>query len=341
MRRTGERPILRRVRFRICIGWSFVACGPGRRSGQRLLVGQAACRSAKHERVRPAHIPAVRPSQTPRRWTAAWQSHPGRCGQIRRLGQRYEPNAALLQFPERGKQVGDRSFPSSPAATHAGIDPPQFCASRFPRRRGRDRSPKRWKRWRPARFSNACCRSGASTRTVSIPTENSSFCRSRIPPPFGCEGLQFQPIGVKIKPAGEMDAGNAGVQPAEKELAATHRDGERAGSGSADWFVPCPVSNPHRTIDRSCLRHGAGTLPAWYRHQAAQRPSYGGGFLSILTTGQDLQKTTPRFKRGGAGLGFRVVVRIRAHRQRRIVSLDFKGVELIGGAAGAVSNDSA
>ena len=31
---------------------------------------------------------------------------------------------------------------------------------------------------------------------VSIPIENSSFCRSKIPPPFGGKGLQFQPTGV-------------------------------------------------------------------------------------------------------------------------------------------------
>ena len=115
----------------------------------------------------------------------------------------------------------------------------------------------------------------------------------------------------------------------------TVRGASLAGRWSSEGAGPWCGSETYQ------LRHGAGTIPAGYRHQAAQRPSYGGGFLSILTTGQDLQKTTPRFNASGAGLGFRVVVRIRAHRQRRIVSLDFKGVELIGGAAGAVSNDSA
>jgi hypothetical protein len=56
----------------------------------------------------------------------------------------------------------------------------------------------------------------ATAVAVSIPTENSSFCRSKIPPRFGGEGLQLQPIGVKIKPAGEAEAGSAGVQPAEE-----------------------------------------------------------------------------------------------------------------------------
>ena len=38
----------------------------------------------------------------------------------------------------------------------------------------------------------------------------------KIPPPIGGEGLEFQPIGVMMKPPGETEAGNAGVQPAEE-----------------------------------------------------------------------------------------------------------------------------
>jgi hypothetical protein len=51
---------------------------------------------------------------------------------------------------------------------------------------------------------------------LSTPVENSSFRRSKNPPPGLGEGLHFQPIGVKMIPAGEAEAGSAGVQPAEE-----------------------------------------------------------------------------------------------------------------------------
>jgi hypothetical protein len=51
---------------------------------------------------------------------------------------------------------------------------------------------------------------------MSTPVENSSFRRSKNPPPGLGEGLHFQPIGVKMIPAGEAEAGSAGVQPAEE-----------------------------------------------------------------------------------------------------------------------------
>jgi hypothetical protein len=35
---------------------------------------------------------------------------------------------------------------------------------------------------------------------VSTPVENSAFRRSKIPPPLGGEGLQFQPVGANMKP---------------------------------------------------------------------------------------------------------------------------------------------
>jgi len=51
---------------------------------------------------------------------------------------------------------------------------------------------------------------------LSTPVENSSFRRSKIPPPFWGEGLQLQPVGVKMEPAGEAEAGSAGEQPAKE-----------------------------------------------------------------------------------------------------------------------------
>jgi hypothetical protein len=51
---------------------------------------------------------------------------------------------------------------------------------------------------------------------VSTPVEISSFRRLKNPHLAGGEGLQLQPVGVKMKPAGEAEAGHAGVQPAEE-----------------------------------------------------------------------------------------------------------------------------
>jgi len=51
---------------------------------------------------------------------------------------------------------------------------------------------------------------------VSTPVEISAFRRSKIPPPPGDEGLQFQPVGVKMKPAAETEAGFGGDRPAEE-----------------------------------------------------------------------------------------------------------------------------
>ena len=65
---------------------------------------------------------------------------------------------------------------------------------------------------------------------LSIPIENPSKCRLKISPLlFDC-GLQLQPIGVKMKPAGEAVAGSAGEQPA-KEYPAVRS----SRSGSSIW----------------------------------------------------------------------------------------------------------
>jgi hypothetical protein len=51
---------------------------------------------------------------------------------------------------------------------------------------------------------------------LSTPVENSLFRRLKIPPSDRGEGLQLQPVGVKMKPAGEAAAGSAGEQPAKE-----------------------------------------------------------------------------------------------------------------------------
>jgi hypothetical protein len=51
---------------------------------------------------------------------------------------------------------------------------------------------------------------------LSTPVEISPFRRSKTPPPHWDEGLHFQPIGVKMRPAGEAEAGSGGDQPAEE-----------------------------------------------------------------------------------------------------------------------------
>jgi hypothetical protein len=51
---------------------------------------------------------------------------------------------------------------------------------------------------------------------VSMLAENSSFCWTKNPPPFGGDGLHVPAGWVKMKPAGEAEAGSAGVQPAEE-----------------------------------------------------------------------------------------------------------------------------
>jgi hypothetical protein len=42
------------------------------------------------------------------------------------------------------------------------------------------------------------------------------FAGRKFPHLPGDEGLQFQPVGVKMNPAGEAEAGSAGEQPAEE-----------------------------------------------------------------------------------------------------------------------------
>ena len=47
-----------------------------------------------------------------------------RCGQVQRFGQRHEADAEMLQFLQRGKQVGDRSSPAIQPPHHNHIDLP-------------------------------------------------------------------------------------------------------------------------------------------------------------------------------------------------------------------------
>jgi hypothetical protein len=51
---------------------------------------------------------------------------------------------------------------------------------------------------------------------LSTPVENSSFCRLKIPQPWASGGLQFRLVDGTLNPAGEAEAGTAGVQPAEE-----------------------------------------------------------------------------------------------------------------------------
>ena len=48
---------------------------------------------------------------------------------------------------------------------------------------------------------------------LSIPIENSPLFRLKIPQPTPSGGLQFRLVNGKYDPAGEAEAGNAGVQP--------------------------------------------------------------------------------------------------------------------------------
>jgi len=57
---------------------------------------------------------------------------------------------------------------------------------------------------------------GQTESHVSIPVENSSLFRSKIPQPSLSGGLQFRLVSGKQNPAGEAEAGNAGVQPAKE-----------------------------------------------------------------------------------------------------------------------------
>jgi hypothetical protein len=49
-------------------------------------------------------------------------------------------------------------------------------------------------------------------RRLKIP----HFAGRKFPHLAGGEGLQLQPVGVKMKPAGEAEAGSAGEQPAKE-----------------------------------------------------------------------------------------------------------------------------
>jgi len=51
---------------------------------------------------------------------------------------------------------------------------------------------------------------------VSMPVENSPLFRSKIPQPSPGGGLHIRLVNGKYKPAGEAEAGNAGVQPAKE-----------------------------------------------------------------------------------------------------------------------------
>ena len=58
--------------------------------------------------------------------------------------------------------------------------------------------------------------SGGHRLRVSIPVENSSLFRSKIPQPWPSGGLQFRLVKGKQNAAGEAEAGKAGVQPAQE-----------------------------------------------------------------------------------------------------------------------------
>jgi hypothetical protein len=51
---------------------------------------------------------------------------------------------------------------------------------------------------------------------VSIPTENSSFCWLKIPPPTWWLRFTVAADSMKMESAGEAEAGSAGVQPAKE-----------------------------------------------------------------------------------------------------------------------------
>jgi hypothetical protein len=51
---------------------------------------------------------------------------------------------------------------------------------------------------------------------VSIPTENSSFCWLKIPPPTWWLRFTVAADSMKMESVGEAEAGSAGVQPAKE-----------------------------------------------------------------------------------------------------------------------------
>jgi hypothetical protein len=60
------------------------------------------------------------------------------------------------------------------------------------------------------------CEASGSIGFLSIPVEKSSLFRSKIPQPWRSGGLRFRLVNGKQNPAGEAEAGNAGVQPAKE-----------------------------------------------------------------------------------------------------------------------------
>jgi hypothetical protein len=75
---------------------------------------------------------------------------------------------------------------------------------------------------------------------LSTPVENSAFRRSKIPPPTGDEGLQIQPVGVKMKPAADAEAGRC-------EKIAPEYEGVQMGGNFPDSGLFCSAEKIWRS----------------------------------------------------------------------------------------------
>src|SRR5947209_16688594 len=109
--------------------------------------------------------------------------------------------------------------------THGTDPPPRPCSSGFLSVSNRLRLPPS-----PAHFRRrllGCTAFDCASDTVrqsdywqsvalSTPVENSSFCRLKIPQSWSSGGLQFRLVDGTLNPAGEAEAGTAGVQPVEE-----------------------------------------------------------------------------------------------------------------------------
>lgn len=65
------------------------------------------------------------------------------------------------------------------------------------------------------------------------------------------EDLQFEPVGIKMRPAGTAEADSGTDLPAEEQPATSHQDGERREQNTGRFFFGLSLK---RTIDHRCAR---------------------------------------------------------------------------------------
>jgi hypothetical protein len=101
--------------------------------------------------------------------------------------------------------------------TGAGIS--ERCPAPRPGRQAEPVSPLQPAAWTRPTYNQSLTDTtlcGHTDTPLSIPVENSPLFRSKIPQPPSGGGLQFRLVNGRYDPAGEAEAGNAGVQPAKE-----------------------------------------------------------------------------------------------------------------------------